>query len=672
MSSRSSSSTSPCRPARRRLTRRVAAGVTASVAVLGASGAIVASAAPPAFPDNIVVFPDRDFVTIEGLTERAGQEATVEVSRGSQVVGSAKAIISGGDPAFEINHPGGVCWGNGTGLQVTPDIKAGDKVTLKVGSTVIGDTTVQPVAVTQTGQYSQTSDGRHVVTVSGTIGNANPTQLEQRIVNPELTDTDVTRRDVRAVPGGLAPAPKGGYSSNLEVTGDQFKATYEFATQGTAELAASGGGERIMSWEVQDDGDNRQGLTISEAGEAGGPGMGGCPAGPGEQGAPTPGNAVIQRSTDRTSVKVNWSPAEPAPGAAAVTGYSIVAIADTVTDGQQVQLGTRTGANATGTTINGLKADENYTVEVRSLTGTKMSEAFSAASAGTPGGGAGDQTAPPAVTSQPAGGTTEAPTEADQVTVSSESGAQVFFTTGDTPVLSADLPSDAAKLVNGPITITETTRLNFVAFDDAGNHSPVTSGVFTKKAVPTVPAPTVAPTVDDTSSGGQGSVTLKWNATSDASVTGYDVELTKAGSAPQPLRETSERNLILSGLASGDYTFRVRAKNATGSGPFSARSATLKVTDRITITSARWKAGDFRIGGTGSQGGVTVTVYGPSTSNPTVMGSQIGTPGSIPTVAPFEFSLRFRNGAAPARNPGRIWVKSSGGAVSGPFTVTNG
>jgi hypothetical protein len=45
-----------------------------------------ASAAGPAFPDNLVVFPNRD-------------------------------------PAFEINHPGGYCWGAGTGVNVTPDLQ---------------------------------------------------------------------------------------------------------------------------------------------------------------------------------------------------------------------------------------------------------------------------------------------------------------------------------------------------------------------------------------------------------------------------------------------------------------------------------------------------------------------------------------------------------------------
>jgi hypothetical protein len=36
------------------------------------------------------------------------------------------------------------------------------------------------------------------------------------------------------------------------------------------------------------------------------------------------------------------------------------------------------------------------------------------------------------------------------------------------------------------------------------------------------------------------------------------------------------------------------------------------------------------------------------------------------------YDIPLRNGAAPATNPGRIWVTSDGGGVAGPFTVANG
>ena len=70
------------RPGRRWLNRRMAVAMVAGIAATGATGAaIVAEAAPPAFPNNVVVFPDRDFVTIEGYQNHIGEEGKVEVTR---------------------------------------------------------------------------------------------------------------------------------------------------------------------------------------------------------------------------------------------------------------------------------------------------------------------------------------------------------------------------------------------------------------------------------------------------------------------------------------------------------------------------------------------------------------------------------------------------------------
>ena len=54
--------------------------VVGGLARLATIGAFAASAAVPAFPDNIVVFPDRDFVTVEGYQDHIGETATVEVT----------------------------------------------------------------------------------------------------------------------------------------------------------------------------------------------------------------------------------------------------------------------------------------------------------------------------------------------------------------------------------------------------------------------------------------------------------------------------------------------------------------------------------------------------------------------------------------------------------------
>jgi hypothetical protein len=164
-----------------------------------------ASTAAPAFPDNLVVFPNRDFIAVEGYQDHVGETATVEVTRpGVGVVGSAQGVVAEGDVAFEINHPGGYCRGAGTNLNITPDIQPGDVVSIRFGDTPAGDTVVQDGFVTADAVQNGTT-----VTVSGHVGpGLNRDNTEQRIVEPALTDTVVGRRDVRAPPG-RSPRPPG-------------------------------------------------------------------------------------------------------------------------------------------------------------------------------------------------------------------------------------------------------------------------------------------------------------------------------------------------------------------------------------------------------------------------------------------------------------------------------
>src|SRR3954447_13298416 len=124
------------------LNRRVTATLAVGLTAAGLGGAaLVANAAPAAFPDNVVVFPDRDFITIEGYQNHIGETGLVEITRDGKVIGSAKGVVEEGDVAFEVNHPGGYCWGAGTGLNVTPDIRPGDKATISFNGIEAGDTT---------------------------------------------------------------------------------------------------------------------------------------------------------------------------------------------------------------------------------------------------------------------------------------------------------------------------------------------------------------------------------------------------------------------------------------------------------------------------------------------------------------------------------------------------
>jgi hypothetical protein len=669
---------------RRRL-RTSSRTVLSAVAItsLTATGVVVyagaASAAVPKFPDNIVVFPDRDFVSVEGYMDPfyAGQTALLEVTRAGTVIGSAKAVISGTDVAFEVNHPGGVCWGAGTSHQVTPDIRPGDVVSLSLPDGLKDETTVADTYVTK----DMTLNG-NVITVDGHVApSVNKAQMEQRIINPDLKDTDVGRRDLRAVPGEVTT--EAAYTSTLEFPTDTtFLATYTFVDPATAAIAASADlGERSMAWQVEDADANRQGLTIAEYGEAGGPGMGGCPAGPGDQAAPTPGTAQVVRSADKTSLSVKWEPTAAQAGAEPVSGYSIMAIGNTVgANGQQVQLGTRTDANATSTTIKGLDPAENYTVEVRSMAGPKMSEAFSTTvAAPAPTDPALGDTTPPTLTVDPAP-VADSTTPVEATSVSATSDGQIYYTTGTDLVISGGLPSDAAQPYTGPIAITAPTTLHIASFDDAGNYT-VTEGMYAPPAPTGEPAPDPVPPAAPTgltATPGQGSATLRWDA-GDASVTGYQVTVYDAGVAlaTQPA-ETTARTQTVTGLTAGkEYGFTVKAMAGTlASAESTMVMATPQaVTDSVTIGSARWKSGEFRVSGTGSVPGATITLHlvnADGTIGAAIPRATATVVAAVPPEVGGDWSIRLRDNAAPATNPGRIIAKSSNGGQTAPFTVTRG
>jgi hypothetical protein len=378
----------------------------------------------------------------------------------------------------------------------------------------------------------------------------------------------------------------------------------------------------------------------------------------------------VTRSNDNTQLRVVWTPAVPAPGAAAVTGYSVAAIAQTDTNGQQDQIGRRTGPDATATTISNVKAGELYTVEVRSLTGNKMSESFSVKA--PPSDPAGDLE-PPVVTATPAPAADNAVTVTNVLKLSTEIGADIYYTTGNDPVLAnGDLPADNATLYTGDIPITSATTINWVAFDQAGNVSRQVSGTFAPPA-PNVALPG-APTLGN-STAGELSLTLRWSS-NDPTVTGYSVQLydgttnTKLGDP----RKTADTSLTITDLdPTKSYTFTVQAQNSAGPGAVSDRSAPLtpkKAVDRITIATAKWKAGDFRVTGSGSVVGATVDIRSGSATGPS-LGSGPVTQAVAPATGGV-YDLRFRDRLAPPQKPTTIYVVSSGEGVAGPFTVAQG
>ncbi len=737
--------------------------------VLIAGGAGQAGALTPNLPqapDNLMIFPNRDFITVEGFADHVGQSGKVEVTRpGVGVVGSAIGVVSGGDVAFEVNHPGGICWGEGTGLKVTPDIKAGDVVTLTFGSTQAAATTTLDVAANDAEQFGAT------VKVSGRIGDGvDPLNMEQRIIEPALVDTLIGKRDVRAVPGGLVTAPKGGYDSSLEwdLAADTFLATYNFVNESDATIAANAGlGERAMAWELTDPAGNRQGMTIAENGEPGGPGMGGCPNGPLQSGPPGPTSvAAVKMGND---VKVNWTPAVAIPGTAAITGYRVTAVAHDPINGEQVEIGKRiTNPAATSTTLTGAGVGL-YDIKVVSM--SSVGETFPAVAATV----APPDLTPPTVTASPNGGSFQV---AQQVTLTSpDVGADIYYTLdGRDPIIGDALSSPEPLRYTGPITIDSTMTLKFAAFDPSNNHSTIGESKFY-----ITNDPVAAQTAFTTSTVGVGQVTLNWTAAAagapGATIAGYEINvlesagatvalktvtttgvgtsavitglpsetplfftvsarntvnaaygppsavlgpltpqgdvfadagldktgltrgtsvtLSAAGSstatgttyswvqlvtgaavrtpvaagqpdfviltpvANQPQNATFTLPFYQNGMTTGPLTFEVTVKIGsvykTDTVQVSARS------DTLTMTTAKWKTGDFRVTGTSTTDGAIITLRSPT-------GTIYGTGSVVAGV----FDIRIRGNTVPTTRPPTAVVDSNLGGSFGPFAVAQG
>ena len=129
---------------------------------------------PPAAPHSIVVFPERDFVTVEGYDPADGT-VRIEVIRGGVVVSTAAGVPD--EVGFlEVNHPGGLCW-----EVVTPDIRPGDIVRTTQNGVVDQTTTANVTA----GPAIDMGGGTIVIhgTARDAAGNRLPQdQIEQRMV----------------------------------------------------------------------------------------------------------------------------------------------------------------------------------------------------------------------------------------------------------------------------------------------------------------------------------------------------------------------------------------------------------------------------------------------------------------------------------------------------------
>src|SRR3954447_22575462 len=253
------------------LARSLVAVTAAVVSLVAAPSALAVISSPPAFPHEVTVFPERDFVAVDGWPANTG--VRVDVLRNGVNVGTATWTTDAAGLA-EINHPGGACW---TGF--TPDILPGDVVqATELANPANGDATRVGLVSVQQG----TVVGGNVV-IHGTAMTAAGAPvpvgaLEQRVVAPDLLPF-IGKRDVRAPGAGTGWVGNFAYDpvGPANPTGTRFTATYTGLSAPAADAVAAGD-TRILTWMAADAAGNRLGLTIWEAGQFGGPGFGGCPA----------------------------------------------------------------------------------------------------------------------------------------------------------------------------------------------------------------------------------------------------------------------------------------------------------------------------------------------------------------------------------------------------------
>lgn len=593
-------------------------------------------------PNNIVCFPERDFCTIEGFVNLVGQILTVDVTRDGKTVGSANGKVSG-DPAlaFEINHPGGLCWGEGTTLKVTPDIIPGDLVTIKSGSLPLGDMVISNGYVTGSSITDKT------VSLFGFLDtNVIKENIEVRIVNPLLLDTAVQKRQVGAVFGPVVREP--GYSSSVQIDGTKFTATFTFDTQQAADIAASGEGYRILMWMKTGLNGFRQGLTISEFGEIGGPYSTICPNSPNNVAIPIPLGMGI---SDKL---IKWHPSEHIVSTSEITGFSVNLLKGNVIYGYRI-----------AKTINQVDFDlipfaNGDKVEIRSMVNDKMSDPLIFTYE--------QQDIIPTINYIPAQNTEIVETEL--VILSSNTG-QIAYTLDESPVVINNKLSDKSILYTKPIHITNTVTITSVAFDRSGKFSEVTVGKFTKPAI-LKPLPVSDVTVVSQNGG----IIIRWTKPNDASISGFKVEIYKDNVPYGTARIVTNTELTIKDLTPGVfYQFSVYSINEGGNSDPSILTNSIEFpnpTDIIIITTSIWKRTDFRVIGTSTEPNIVITLHYTNADN--TIGEPIlnaitrspitGTTNSIPNWSgAYDFNIRVRGTNVPRTNPGRISIKSNKGGL---------
>lgn len=602
------------------LCSRSARGAAAAAAMLvGLTGLpAMAAVTPVDLPQGITMFPERDFIGVEGFPR---ETLRINVWRGDVQIGRAVGTPSPDAETgtlLEVNHPGGICW-SGT----TPDLLAGDRIEVLTsetdddGTPVGQDARVQDVAASPAVAADLDGDGlEDDLVVRGTArdlatgGRLDESRIEQRIVNPDLTATAAGRRDLRALFGG-GPVPGTAGRSAIRwddatpgSTDPHWTATYEDLGVEVVDVAVAGQ-TRVLAWERTNAAADRIGMSIFEADEVGGPGFGGCPAAAVDAVTSTTPSAVniaavaagadlvvhgVAHDAADVQLRIDDADADSTDALAASAVLSRVASLDPSVPLPGAQTWTARVPMA-DLAAAGLADGELQVTGTFARTTERIEQVDADADPATPPvaqpvrearpiGGARhvllkDLVAPAAPTTDPPAGEYFG-TQAVTVAVADEAAEVVRYRLGPR---SGPAPTSASPLVTGQLMITSTQTLQAVSFDRAGNPSSVLGATYTIRTAG-VPAAPAAPT----GTAGNGSVRLSWSApdANGSPVSGYVLRAYTPDSPDTPVSEArvgNQLSAVVTGLANGvDHTFTAAAVNGIGEGAPSPLSAVVRPT----------------------------------------------------------------------------------------------
>ena len=651
------------RRSRRRTATYKRLGVAVATAVVAVPLHAVAADAAVVAPDldrNVVVFPVRDFMSIEGAGWNAlnGQTLTINVYRDGVLIGVASGTAGLGDPALEVNHPGGVCW---TGT--TPDLLPGDIVEVLEPNGVDGvSMRTAGVSATAAVREDYNGDGVDDVVVRGrAVGpDGLPISLEfleQRIVNPDLVETEVGKRDIRAPGrGSMSYDPVGAGNED----GTRFTARFLGASQTepgglspAAVSAALAGQTRVLHWAVDPVTLERVGITIYEADEVGGPGMPECPAAAVDAvNASTPKNitvatqgsnlllsgtsynassvsVTVKDSAQNSTAVVTVTPNRPAstnayvqptlPGSQTWSATVPVASLGGLGQGELVASGTyqRVTQHPTNTVP---AVDANGNPVLTDPSDPNSAPVMVPERTEAPINGAEhvlikDTVAPGTPTASLPGGTYFG-SQSVQLDPVDEANDTVRYRIG-ADAATVPAPTSSSPIASGPILITSTQTIKAISFDPVGNPSPMLTATYTIRQL-SAPSQPAAPTAV----AGNAQATVSWTPPASdggSAVTNYRIRGFTTSTTPVvDVTVGNQLSLVVTGLTNGtSYTFSVAAINGIGESVQSARSnsviprATTTVPGAPTIgTASRGNASAVvRWTAPASNGGSAITGY---------------------------------------------------------------